>query len=113
MDKAELIIAIDPVAHQYGEAFFAFLKRAARKHSLKLFVSSSGPGRFICSIIRKESEKFDLFLQELMFNRGPYYYLCTLPNRAAVAKLAVRPIFQKLLEFGYEPIFDSEARVER
>ncbi len=102
MDDAEVSIAIDPVAHQQGKAFFAFLKRAAGKHSLKLCVLSSSPGRFTCSISRKETEKFDLFLQELMFNHGPYYYLCSLPNRAAVARVAVRPIFQRLLEFGYE-----------
>lgn len=80
MDDAELVIVIDPVVHQQGKAFFAFLKRAAGKHSLKLCVSSGSPGRFICSISRKESEKFDLFLQELMFNHAPYYYLCSLPN---------------------------------
>ncbi len=110
MDDAELTIAIDPVVHQQGKAFFAFLKRAAGKHSLKLCVSSSSPGRFIFSISRKESEKFDLFLQELMFNHGPYYYLCSLPNRTAVARLAVCPIFQKLLEFGYEFMYPSLIR---
>lgn len=110
MDDAEVTIAIDPVVHQQGKAFLAFLKRAAGKHSLKLCVSSSGPGRFICSITRKEREKFELFLQELMLNHGPYYYLCSLPNRTAVARLAVRPIFQKLLEFGYEFMYPSLIR---
>src|SRR5579863_9483642 len=101
MDYADITITIDPVVHQQARAFFAFLKRAAGKHFLKLRVSSSSPGRFVCSISRKESEKFDLFLQELMLNHGPYYYLCSLPNRTAVARLAVRPIFQELLKFGY------------
>jgi hypothetical protein len=110
MDDVELTIAINPVVHQQGKAFFAFLKRAAGKHSLKLRVSSSSPGRFICSISRKESERFDLFLQELMFNHGPYYYLCSLPNRTAVARLAVCPIFQQLLEFGYDFMYPSLLR---
>src|SRR5579864_9494721 len=102
MDDVEVTIAIDPVAHQQGKAFFAFLRRAARKHSLTLRVSSSSLGRFVCSISRKQREKFELFLQELMFNHGPYYYLCSLPNRTVAARLAVRPIFQELLEFGYQ-----------
>jgi hypothetical protein len=110
MDDAEVTVAIDPALHQQGKAFFTFLKRAAGKHSLKLCVSSSSPGRFVCSISRKETEKFDLFLQELMFNHGPYYYLCTLPNRTAVARLVVRPIFQTLLEFGYEFMYPSLIR---
>ena len=102
MDYAEVTVTIDPVVHQQGKAFFAFLKRAAGKHSLKLCVFSGSPGRFTCSISRKQGEKFDLFLQELMINHGPYYYLCGLPNRTAVARLAVRPIFQRMLEFSYE-----------
>ncbi len=110
MDDAKVMIKVDPVVHQQGLAFFAFLKRAAGKHSLKFGVSSSSPGRFVCSINRKESDKFDLFLQELMFNHGPYYYLCSLPNRTAVARLVVRPIFQKLLEFGYEFMYPSLIR---
>jgi hypothetical protein len=110
MDDAGVTIAIDPLVHEQGKAFFAFLKRAAGKHSLKLCVSSSSPGRFVCSINRKESEKFDLFLQELMFNHGPYYYLCSLPNRTVVAGLVVRPIFQELLEFGYGFLYPSLIR---
>ena len=110
MDDVEVMISIDPSVHQHGRAFFAFLKRAAGKHSLKLCISSSSPGRFRCSISRKESEKFDLFLQELMLNHGPYYYLCSLPNRVAVARLAVCPIFQKLLELGYEFMYPSRIR---
>lgn len=110
MDYAEVTITIDSVVHRQGRAFFAFLKRAAGKHSLKLCVSSNSPGRFVCSISRKESEKFDLFLQELMLNHGPYYYLCSLPNRAVVARLAVCPIFQKLLEFSYEFMYPSLIR---
>jgi hypothetical protein len=45
-----------------------------------------------------------------MFNHGPYYYLCGLPNRTAVARLAVRPIFQELLEFSYEFLYPSLIR---
>lgn len=105
MDETKVCVSIDPLVHQQGKAFLAFLKRAAAKHSLKLSVSSSSPGQFTFSISRKQSEQFDLFLQELMLNHGLYYYLCSLPNRKETARLVVRPIFQELLEFGYEFLF--------
>jgi len=50
-----------------------------------------------------ESEKFGLFLQELMLNQGIYYYLCGIPNRRQVANSVVRPIFQELLD-AYFPV---------
>jgi hypothetical protein len=110
MQDAEPTVAIEVRAHQQGKAFFDFLKRAASKHSLRICVSSDGPGRFTCSIPRKEVEKFDLFLQELMFNHGLYYYLCSLPNRKEIAKLVVRPIFEQLLEFSFEFMYPSLIR---
>lgn len=45
-----------------------------------------------------------------MLNHGPYYYLCSMRNRAAAARLVVRPIFQQLLEFGYEFMYPSLIR---
>ena len=110
MDEAEVAVSIDPLVHQQGSAFFAFLRRAAAKHSLRLCVSSNGPGQFTCSISRKETEKFDLFLQELMLNHGLYYYLCSLRNRREIARLVVRPIFQELLEFSCEFLYPSLIR---
>jgi hypothetical protein len=101
MEDAELAVAIEVRAHRQGKAFFDFLRRAARKHSLRLCVSSSAPGRFTCSVPRKEVQKFELFLQELIFNHGLYYYLCSLPNRTEIARVVVRPIFRELLEFSF------------
>jgi hypothetical protein len=110
MEDAELALSIEDRAHQQGKAFFDFLKRAARKHSLRFCVSSDGPGRFTCSVPRKEVQKFELFLQELIFNHGLYYYLCSLPNRTDIARLVVRPIFQQLLEFSFNFWYPSLIR---
>jgi hypothetical protein len=105
MDEATLSVCIDPLLHQQGKAFFAFLRRAASKHEVKLSVSSNGPGQFTLSVSRKQNEAMDLFLQELMFNHGVYYYLCSLPNRKEIGRQVVQPIFEELLEFGYEFLF--------
>src|SRR6266581_4071688 len=105
MDEATLSVCIDPLLHQQGKAFVAFLSRAASKHAVKLNVSSNGPGQFTFSISRKQNEAMDLFLQELMVNHGVYYYLCSLPNRREIARQVVQPIFEELLEFSYEFLF--------
>ena len=55
-------------------------------------------GEIECSVPLKESEKFGLFLQELMLNQSIYYYLCGVPNRRKITYSVVRPIFQELLE---------------
>jgi len=60
-------------------------------------------GEIECSVPLKESEKFGLFLQELMLNQSIYYYLCGVPNRRKIAYSVVRPIFQELLE-AYFPV---------
>jgi hypothetical protein len=105
MDEATLSVCIDPLLHQQGKAFVAFLSRAASKHAVKLNVSSNGPGQFTFSVSRKQNEAMELFLQELMVNHGVYYYLCSLPNRRKMARQVVQPIFEELLEFSYEFLF--------
>ena len=40
-------------------------------------VSSNGPGQLSFSVSRSQNEVMDLFLHELMFNHGVYYYLCS------------------------------------
>jgi len=110
MHDATLSVSIDPLVHQQGKAFFAFLRRAASKHAVKFRVSSDGPGQFTFSVSRKQNEAMDLFIQELMFNHGVYYYLCSLPNRKEIARQVVQPIFEELLEFSYEFLFPFSVR---
>jgi hypothetical protein len=105
MDDATVSVSIDPLLHQQGKAFCAFLKRAASKHAVRFTVSSDAPGKFTFSISRKQNEEMDLFLQELMFNHGVYYYQCSLPNRKEIARQVIQPIFEELLEFSYEFLF--------
>jgi hypothetical protein len=103
MEDAQIVLAISGQAHHQAKAFLDFLRRAARRHSVTVCVSSERAGQFKCSIRRQDTEKFELFLQELMFNQGLYYYLCSVSNRERVARSVVRPIFQEspatLIEF--------------
>ncbi len=52
-----------------------------------------------------ERRNLDLFLQELIFTRGLYYYLCSVPNRRNVARRVVKPIFEELLQSHYSVVY--------
>lgn len=110
MEDASIAITISDHAHQQAKAFLDFLRRAARRHSVTICVSSQRAGQFECSIRRKDGERFELFLQELMLNQGLYYYLCSVSNRKEIARSVVRPIFQELLEWCFEFIYPSLLR---
>ena len=43
----------------------------------------------------------DSFLQEITFQHGLYYYLCTVSNRRAVARSVVKPVFEELLALRF------------
>ncbi len=110
MEDAQITVTLSESAHKQARAFLGFLQRAARKHSVIISVSSERAGQFRCSVPRRQSENFELFLQELMFNQGLYYYLCSVTNRNEGARLVVRPIFQELLESSFAFIFPSKIR---
>jgi hypothetical protein len=110
MEDSHITVTLSSHAHQQAQAFLDFLRRAARRHSVTICVSSERVGQFKCSIRRKDNEKLELFLQELMFNQGLYYYLCSVSNRKEVARSVVRPIFQELLEWCFEFIYPSRLR---
>src|ERR1035438_4531657 len=102
MDDPQLTVTVSERVYQEARAFLAFLKKAAQKHSLAISLSSNPPTEFTCSFARKDGEKFDLFLQQLMFNQGLYYYLCNVRNRREIARAVVKPIFQELLDWRFK-----------
>jgi hypothetical protein len=91
-------LIITPPVRLYEETkrFLKFLSTAAQKHLVTLSYSTNDLGTFELSIPGKESWDLDSFLQEIIFHRGLYYYLCGVPNRREVAKKVVTPIFEKL-----------------
>ncbi len=110
MGDVEIAVKVPDSAHQHARAFLEFLQRAARKHSVLIRLSTLRPGAFNCVISGKDTQKFELFLQELMFNQGLYYYLCSIPNRREVARSVVVPIFREFLELSFAVIYPSLIR---
>jgi hypothetical protein len=77
--------------------FLAFLRRAARKFSVTISVVEDSQGMVRLTVPGKDGWNLDSLLQELGFNQGLYYYLCTVPDRRRIARTVVKPIFEELL----------------
>jgi hypothetical protein len=92
----DLKIALPLCPLEDAKGFLRFLRRAARKHSVTISFTNRG-GRLTVAVPAKERLNLDSFLQELFLTGGPYFYLCSVPNRRQVARSVVKPIFQELL----------------
>jgi hypothetical protein len=108
MEDFCVTIKVPQVAHQQVKEFLGFLQRIARRHSAVIRFATKKAGEFECAIPRgKNSENVELFLHELMLDRGLYYYVCGVHNRLAVARDVVVPIFREMLEWSFEAISPS------
>src|SRR5690349_17187087 len=96
----DLVLEFPALNGRSNEAthFLAFLRRAARKHSVVVSTSEDSTGALRLSVPAKQCWNLDLLLQELVLNRGLYYYLCSVPNRRHAARTVVKPIFEELLQ---------------
>lgn len=94
----DLKLAVTPPARLYRECndFLRFLRTAAQKHSVTISFSADDAGTFELCVPGNQCWNLDLFLQEIVFHRGLYYYLCAVPNRKEVARYVVAPIFENL-----------------
>ncbi len=92
-------IRIDPQVHDQGKAFLAFLSNVGRKYPVRLRYRSRGVGHFYVTFAGR-STAIDALFQELILNRGLYYYASSLHGRdkKSVLSKSVIPIYQDLLE---------------
>jgi hypothetical protein len=110
MPDLGITFSISDSFYSQARAFVDFLRRAARKHSVEVSTSTKGIGEFEFWVPERDLEKFDLILQELIFNNGLYYYLLGASNRRAVAKSVVGPTFQTILDSRFRVTYPSLLR---
>jgi hypothetical protein len=102
MDELQISVTVSEHALKEGKHFLNFLRVAAKKRGVTMSITANHPGGFKCSIPAKHRENFDLFLHELMLNQGLYYFLCSVQNRRAITRLAVKAIFLAFLESRFQ-----------
>jgi hypothetical protein len=109
---SDVEIKVPEARHREAKTFLDFLRKAARNRSVSLSVSTPRPGEFLCSFPSKDGLNLDLFLQELTFNRGLYYYLCNMPKRRETAKSVVLPVMMEVLGSRFNFVNPSVLRTQ-
>lgn len=85
--------------------FFAFLQAVGRRYERPVKINYRYLGRgYFYVIIDGSSGGIDAFFQELILNRGLYYYTCSIRNRnkKEIISYAIAPIFQELLQERFQ-----------
>jgi hypothetical protein len=108
--KTVVAIKLPETVHLEAKAFLDFLRKAAGDYSVSLSVSTPQAGEFRCSFPSSDGLNLDLFLQELTFDRGLYYYLRNVPKRRETAKAVVLPVMMELLESRFNFVNPSLLR---
>ncbi len=83
--------------------FLSFLKRicSSTTSKRKLKYRYQGKGYFKLSF-EGTPGRLDAFFQELLLNKGLYYYSCTLSKRFEIARNVIIPIYSDLIEYRFQ-----------
>jgi len=86
-----------------ARSFFSFLQRVGKKYSrpVRIRYRYLGQGYFYVNV-DGGSGGIDALFQELILNRGLYYYSCTLSNKKETISFAILPIFRQLIDYAFE-----------
>lgn len=88
-----------------GKKFFGFLQAVGRRYKrpIKINYRYLGRGRFFV-VVDGGTGSIDALLQELILNRGLYYYICSIreSRKIQIINYSIIPIYQGLLENRFQ-----------
>lgn len=86
-----------------ARAFFKFLQAVGKKYArpIKIKYRYMGRGYFFVTI-DGGTGGIDAIFQELVLNRGLYYYACTLDRKREIINYVILPIFTQLIEQRFD-----------
>jgi hypothetical protein len=93
--------------HAEAKAFLKFLQNIGRKYPVDIRYRSLRRGRYYVTIDGTPGGRIDALFQELILNRGLYYYVSSLRsgNRRLIAANVIAPIYKDLLESRFRNTF--------
>ncbi|MDP1852910.1 MAG: hypothetical protein Q8L26_01695 [Candidatus Omnitrophota bacterium] len=102
MASYDQIIKVKSTYRSEARNFFFFLQAIGRKYTrpVKIKYRYLKRGRFHV-IINGGPGGIDAILQELVLNRGLYYYSCSLPHKSEIISCVVLPIFKQLIDYRF------------
>lgn len=105
MASYDQIIKIKALHHQAAKEFFSFLRAVGKKYPrpTKVNYRYLKRGRFYV-VIDGSPGGIDALFQELVLNKGLYYYTCSIKGgrKKEIVNQAIIPIFQALLEHRFQ-----------
>jgi hypothetical protein len=104
-------IIVRAVFEKEARKFFGFLQNIGRRYARPVRINYRylKRGRFHV-VVDGGSGGIDALFQELVINRGLYYYACTLQNKRIIIDGVVVPIFKQLIDYRF---LNSQARFLR
>lgn len=86
-----------------ARCFFKFLQEVGKKYDrpIKTKYLYLGRGYFYVSV-DGGTGGIDSLLQELILNKGLYYYACTLSKKREIVNFVILPIFKQLIDYRFD-----------
>lgn len=106
----DLTLKVAPKMHLQAKAFIDFLRNTAKKYPVRISYRTVASGQYYVTVDGTPGAKIDALLQELILNKGLYYYSCSIPSRREVISKVIKPIFQELLESRFERTYARALR---
>jgi len=100
MAQSKLQVMIGHELDREAKAFIEFLKNVGRKYPVSIRYRALDPGYYQLTIDGSPGSRVDVLLQELILNRGLYYYICSLMSskKRTIISSVILPLFSELLE---------------
>lgn len=91
--------------------FLNFLQKVGKRYSrsVKIKYRYLGRGRFYV-MVDGGADRIDALFQELLLNKGLYYYACTLHRKGEVISQVILPMFRQLIDNRFD---NSQSRFLR
>lgn len=96
-------IAIKPNLDNEAKSFILFLQTIGKRYDVHIAYRSIKLGELWIKINNTSGNSLSAFLQDLVLNKGVYYYCCTRKAKHKIINSVLIPIFQRFLE----EIFDN------
>lgn len=97
-----LEIQVEPSRHEEAKSFIGFLQKIGKDRGVRIKFKTVRRGTFYITIDGTRGAKIAALFQELLLNKGLYYYSRTIRSRRKVIQEVIRPIIETLLESLFE-----------
>lgn len=93
---------INPKFEQESKDFLEFMRKVGRKYPVTISYRKVNKEKYYLTIDGTPGGKIDSLYQELILNKGLYYYGCSLKNRTSIINNVITPIYSQFIYSRFE-----------